>query len=344
MAIYRNIQMSFWTDTKVADDFTPEDKYFYLYLFTNPHTNLAGCYEIGIRHIVNETGYSKETVERLIKRFSEEHKVAHYSFETKEMLLINWHKYNWTTSDKFRKPLKKQIDNIKCDSFRGYLLEIYDSNDTVSIPYLYPIDTTSIDTTVTVDNNIHTNNKVNYIDIIDIYNSICKSLSKVIKVTDKRNKSIRNILKKYSREELETVFRKAEESDFLSGRNGSWNGCGFDWLINETNMIKVLEGNYDNKGKSKQSDPSSKIWGELIFLDEENRYELPYLGFPKVWFDGDKLIKERVQPVIRPRYTSKGWYEDIEIDVKELLEEYEARGRIANGETTDDLDFGSGGK
>ena len=180
--------------------------------------------------------------------------------------------------------------------------------------------------------------------IVKLFNSICKSFSKVQKLSDKRIKTLRTRLKTYSVDDFETVFRKAEESDFLSGRNGSWNGCGFDWLINETNMIKVLEGNYDNKGKSKQSDPSSKIWGELIFLDEENRYELPYLGFPKVWFDGDKLIKERVQPVIRPRYTSKGWYEDIEIDVKELLEEYEARGRIANGETTDDLDFGSGGK
>ena len=34
MAIYRNVQTSFWTDPKVADDFTPEDKFFYLYLFT----------------------------------------------------------------------------------------------------------------------------------------------------------------------------------------------------------------------------------------------------------------------------------------------------------------------
>ena len=46
MAIYRNVSMSFWTDSKVADDFTAEDRYFYLYLFTNPHTNLCGCYEI----------------------------------------------------------------------------------------------------------------------------------------------------------------------------------------------------------------------------------------------------------------------------------------------------------
>ena len=45
MASYRNISMDFWTDSKVVDDFTPEDRYIYLYCMTNPHTNLCGCYE-----------------------------------------------------------------------------------------------------------------------------------------------------------------------------------------------------------------------------------------------------------------------------------------------------------
>jgi len=41
MAIYRNVQLNFWTDSKVEDDFTQEDKYFYLYLITNPQTNIV---------------------------------------------------------------------------------------------------------------------------------------------------------------------------------------------------------------------------------------------------------------------------------------------------------------
>lgn len=41
MAVYRNINIGFWTDTKVADDFTPEDKYFMLYCLTNNYTNLC---------------------------------------------------------------------------------------------------------------------------------------------------------------------------------------------------------------------------------------------------------------------------------------------------------------
>lgn len=46
------------------------------------------------------------------------------------------------------------------------------------------------------------------------------------------------------------LFKRVEASDFLTGRNGEWTACGFDWLLKENNIIKVLEGNYDNRGKS----------------------------------------------------------------------------------------------
>ena len=84
MAIYRSVQMSFWTDAKVVDDFTPEDRYFYLYLMTNPHTNLCGCYEISIRQMANETGYKDDNVKKLLKRMQENHGVILYETKTKD--------------------------------------------------------------------------------------------------------------------------------------------------------------------------------------------------------------------------------------------------------------------
>lgn len=153
MAIYRTVSMSFWTDNKVADDFTPEDRYFYLYLFTNPHTNLCGCYEISIKQISNETGYSKDSVENLINRFENVHKVLKFSKEHKEVLLINWNKYNWTSSDKFKKPLSKEITNIKCSEFKEFLEQVYVER--------YGIDTSCIDTSVTVTDTVYINNNIN---------------------------------------------------------------------------------------------------------------------------------------------------------------------------------------
>lgn len=145
MAIYRTVSMSFWTDSKVVDEFTPEDKYFYLYLFTNPHTNLCGCYEFSVKQAELETGYSKDAIYNLIKRFEEVHDVVRYSKKTKEILLLNWHKYNWTTSDKFRKPLAKELENIKERKFREYLVSVFNGEYK-----RYPIDTNCIDTSDTV--------------------------------------------------------------------------------------------------------------------------------------------------------------------------------------------------
>ena len=146
MATSRKVSMLFWADTKVVDDFTPEDKYFYLYLFTNPHTNSTGCYELSMRQMVAELGYSQDSIEKLIERFKTMHKVIDYCKETKEILVINWHKYNWSKSPKFTKGLEKEVEDIKCEHFKKYILATFDAflNDTLCIPYVYCMDTVSI--------------------------------------------------------------------------------------------------------------------------------------------------------------------------------------------------------
>lgn len=133
MATYRNVQMSFWTDAKVIDDFTPEDKYFYLYLMTNPHTSLCGCYELSLSQIASETGYSKDTVVKLIRRFMEVHDLIRYDFTTKEIIILNWHKYNWLGSDKTMIAVQKGINSVKNEVFRLYLQSIANGNENVRI-------------------------------------------------------------------------------------------------------------------------------------------------------------------------------------------------------------------
>lgn len=150
MAIYRNVQMAFWSDTKIADDFTAKEKYLYLYLLTNPHSNLCGCYEISIGQMALETAIEKKEITELITRLQDAHKVILFSKDTKEVLLLNHHKYNWTSSEKFRKPLEKEINSVKNEGFKAYLLDLFNGIDTVSIPYQYSSDTTvSVSVSVT---------------------------------------------------------------------------------------------------------------------------------------------------------------------------------------------------
>lgn len=91
--------------------------------------------------------------------------------------------------------------------------------------------------------------KINYQQIIDLFNNTCKSLPAVRKLTDARKTAIRSRLRKFSIDDFKTVFENAENSSFLKGENGGWK-ASFDWLIKESSMVKVLEGNYADKGRS----------------------------------------------------------------------------------------------
>jgi len=143
MPVYRNISLSFWTDSKVDDDFTPEDKYFYLYLLTNPHTTISGCYEVSMKQMCRETGYNEDSVTRLLDRMEHQHGVVQYSRETKEVLIVNWAKYNWTTSEKMLSGVMTAAHSIKCPEFRAFiakkLKEFGVDSDTLLIGYQYPI-------------------------------------------------------------------------------------------------------------------------------------------------------------------------------------------------------------
>lgn len=131
MAIFRNVNMSFWTDTKVTDEYTPEDRYFMLYALTNQYTNIIGCYEISIKQMSNDLGYTKDVITNLLDRFSNIHKTIKYDDITKELLVLNWSKYNWNASPKLNVPLYSAIIKVKSDKFFNYLAEMYNARDTV---------------------------------------------------------------------------------------------------------------------------------------------------------------------------------------------------------------------
>lgn len=163
MASYRNISISFWTDSKVDDEFTPEDKYFYLYLLTNPHTSLCGCYEISTKQMERETGYNTDTIKRLIDRMEKIHKVIKFDSSTKEVLILNWYKFNWSNSVKVRSAITSATEFIKNDSFKRYVIDkvyiVYGYRiDTVSIPN--PPDTDTDTDTVTVTDSDTENNNI----------------------------------------------------------------------------------------------------------------------------------------------------------------------------------------
>ena len=68
-----------------------------------------------------------------------------------------------------------------------------------------------------------------------------------LKITEKRKRVINNLLKEYSAEEVLQAMEKVHTSSFLQGNNKTGWQISFDWFINKSNFLKVLEGNYDDK-------------------------------------------------------------------------------------------------
>jgi DnaD/phage-associated family protein len=94
MAKYRMVRVDFWRNPVVLEEMSPEDKYFYLYLLTNPSTTQIGIYQITKKQMAFDLGYSIESVQALMDRFIHHHKVIRYNPETRELAIKNWGKYN----------------------------------------------------------------------------------------------------------------------------------------------------------------------------------------------------------------------------------------------------------
>ena len=97
-------------------------------------------------------------------------------------------------------------------------------------------------------------------DVLEQYSLLCPSFPKVKKLTDKRKRQVRALLKTFSLEEIKEGFRKAEESSFLKGDNDRKWKADFDFLTNQNNLTKVLEGKYDKRDKVTVSESVWDKW------------------------------------------------------------------------------------
>ena len=93
---------------------------------------------------------------------------------------------------------------------------------------------------------------VTYQEIAETYNRLCPSLPEVKTLSEARKKAIKARLRKYSPEDLSRAFEMVEQSDFLPGANSRNWTANFDWIMKDTNLAKILDGNYKNS-KRQQS-------------------------------------------------------------------------------------------
>lgn len=87
-----------------------------------------------------------------------------------------------------------------------------------------------------------------YQEIKESFNRVCVSLPKVREISDSRRRAIKSASKTLNGTSFDELFERVQASDFLTGRGGTRSGfCSFDWILKPANLVKILEGNYDNR-------------------------------------------------------------------------------------------------
>ena len=170
----------------------------------------------------------------------------------------NWNKHQ--TLDAYEK--KKERDRLYQQERRnsqkslisGTLQESSDSQTTQS-SYVVVSDKEEKEKDIDID--IEEKECTNCKQIVDLFHSICVSYPSVKTLSEARKKAIKARLKAYCLDDFKILFEKAEASSFLKGSNERNWSATFDWLIKDSNMAKVIDGNYDDKGKSQSKKRNS---------------------------------------------------------------------------------------
>jgi hypothetical protein len=105
-----------------------------------------------------------------------------------------------------------------------------------------------------------------YKKVLELYAEHCKELPQVRALTDNRKKTLKSW---GNLEEIEEVFKKAGKSKFLAGVNDRKWKANFDWIINQTNRVKILEDAYIDK-EVKEAPKERKLRSAEDILKEFN--------------------------------------------------------------------------
>ncbi len=89
MTVRRVVPTSFWRSLEALDHYSQEERYFALYLMTNPKCSQVGIYSLPKRLIAFETGLSLDQIDRLLDRFSQDFKKIAYSHTHQEVTLLH---------------------------------------------------------------------------------------------------------------------------------------------------------------------------------------------------------------------------------------------------------------
>lgn len=227
---------------------------------------LAGkCNSNGFIFLTEKIPYTEEMLAHKFRRSLNTVKLALETLAKLEMIeldnggflkITNWEKHqNVEGLDKIREQTRLRVAKHR-ESKKLKQLEDGESNVTCNVTVtegnaIEGEEEGEEDIDIDIEEDIDKEPLVPYEKIKELYNSICKSLSQIRSISSTRKNHLKARWKqfKYELDTFREAFEKVEASKFCTGTNDRGWKADFDWLIkNDNNMVKVLEGKYDDKG------------------------------------------------------------------------------------------------
>ena len=120
--------------------------------------------------------------------------------------------------------------------------------------------------------------RIDYQQIADMYNNTCVSFPRCKSLSDARKKAIKARLNKYSLSDIQIAFEKTERSDFLKGKNERNWSASFDWILKDSNMAKILDGNYDSKKGGRTNEQVGRVPEQPMGIEDLTSEQLKAFG------------------------------------------------------------------
>lgn len=183
MSRQRYLDTKFWDDTYIVS-LDPIEKLIFIYLLTNPLTNICGIYETSLRRIGFDTGIEQAMVLNILKRFERDDKVK---YQKGYIALKNFTKYQ-ADNEKINKGIisllkESPIELIKWANIDFKRLGV--KKDSLYIGHIYDLN--------------YVNDNVN--DNVNVKSDILSS-------TDKKEKEKRVVQFNYQKGEWENITKE----------------------------------------------------------------------------------------------------------------------------------------
>lgn len=247
--MFTKIEGKMWKDDKFRNA-TDQEKLLFIYLLTNNHRNLVGLYFIPKQYMAADLSWASQGLSNVLSNLEQKGFIKYDS--TAEIVFITrFLKYNKLQNPKqvirAIKDLRDLPQTGLMEDLRLYIEEFEDD-------YLEPLIACLRSIDVPEEPEATTRKKEKkeppYEKIKELYNEICEDCRTVMKLSDKRKRHLKQRWKEYpDLKWWEEYFKKIQKSDFLTGKKTDF-VADFDWVINPNNLLKIIEGRYDNRDKS----------------------------------------------------------------------------------------------